>query len=107
MADQQHGNTALAPQFLQQVQDLRFYRDVERCGRLIQQQQFRLTSQRGRDHRALFHATGKLVRVGAGDLGRARDAHLAQQGHSASKCRLAREALVLNQRLGYLEADGE
>ena len=54
---------ALAPQRLQQVQDLRLDRDVERRGRLVEQQDRRLEDQRARDGDALALAAGELVRV--------------------------------------------
>ena len=46
-----------------QVEDLRLHGDVERGGRLVGDQQLRVADQRHRDHRALPHAAGELVRV--------------------------------------------
>ena len=46
-----------------QRQDLRLDGDVERGGRLVRDQQRRPAGQRHRDHRALPHAAGKLMRI--------------------------------------------
>ena len=46
-----------------QVQDLRLDRDVERRGRLVGDQHLRVAGERHRDHHALAHAAGKLVRI--------------------------------------------
>ena len=46
-----------------QVEDLGLDGDVERGGRLVGDQQLRVAGQRHRDHRALPHAAGELVRV--------------------------------------------
>ena len=48
-----------------QLEDLRLHGHVERGRRLVGDQQLRLVDQRHRDHRALAHAAGELVRVGA------------------------------------------
>ena len=47
----------------EQVEDLRLDGDVERGGRLVGDQQLRVVGQRHRDHGALPHAAGELVRV--------------------------------------------
>ncbi len=44
MADQQHGEIAPRPEFVEQRQDLRLDRDVERRGGFVEQQQVRLRS---------------------------------------------------------------
>ena len=53
----------LALQALQQREDLRLHGHVERRRRLVGDQQLRLVGERHRDHRALAHAAGELVRV--------------------------------------------
>ena len=63
----------LAAQRVEQVQDLRLHRDVERRGRLVEQQDLRLEDQRARDRDALALAAGELVRVAEAEAtGRAR-----------------------------------
>ncbi|MNY12518.1 hypothetical protein D3C86_1456050 [compost metagenome] len=56
------GKAALFAQPLQQVEDFRLHRDIERRRRLIEQQQRRLENQRPRNRHALPLAAGKLVR---------------------------------------------
>jgi hypothetical protein len=68
----------LALQTLDQLEDLRLDRDVERGGRLIGDQQLRVVCQRHRDHRALAHAAGELVGIGVGAPARLRDADEAE-----------------------------
>ena len=68
-----------SPQRLEQVEDLRLDRHVERGGRLVEDQQLRLGRERARDQRALAHAAGELVRIGVRDRGRIDDADLVEQ----------------------------
>ena len=51
-----------------QLEDLGLNRDVERGRRLVGDQQLRVARERHRDHHALAHAAGKLVRVVAQPL---------------------------------------
>ncbi len=67
----------LQPQ--QQVEDLRLDGRVERGGGLVGDDQLGLEGERHRDHRALPHAAGELVRVVVDPLSGLRDAHPAQQ----------------------------
>ena len=46
-----------------QIEDLGLDRDVERRRRLVGDQQLRLVGERHRDHHALAHAAGELVRI--------------------------------------------
>ena len=48
---------------LHQVQDLRLSRHVERCRRLVRDQEVRVVDQRHRDHHALAHPARELVRI--------------------------------------------
>ena len=65
VADEQHRQAAPALQLLQQVEDLRLDGDVERRRRLVEDQQVGLGRQRAGDQRALAHAAGQLMRIGA------------------------------------------
>jgi hypothetical protein len=49
---------------LQQFQDLRLHRDIQRRGRLVGDQYLRLAGQHHRNQRALALAAGKLERIG-------------------------------------------
>ena len=73
MRDHDHGRVVFALQLVHHLQDLRLDRHVQRRGRLVGNQQLRLTHQRdGNDH-ALLHTAGKLVRVFIFALGRNAD----------------------------------
>ena len=61
--DEHHRGAALARQALEQLDDLRLDRHVERGGRLVGDDQARFGAQGERDHHALAHAAGELVRV--------------------------------------------
>ena len=57
-----------------QLEDLRLHGHVERRRRLVGDQQLRVVDQRHRDHHALAHAAGELVRVGVDAPARLGDA---------------------------------
>ena len=61
--DEEVGEAALLLQLVQQVQDLRLHRDVERAGRLVEHDQVRVERQRAGDRDALPLPAGELVRV--------------------------------------------
>src|SRR5215217_6279173 len=63
VGDQDDRRAELALQRLEQVDDLRLDRDVERCGRLVRDDQLRVVDQRHRDHHALTHAAGELMGI--------------------------------------------
>ncbi len=62
-----------------QVENLRLDRHVERGGWLVGNDQFRIAGKRHRDHHALAHTAGELVRILIDALFRVRDADHAQQ----------------------------
>ena len=64
VSDQDDRHVELALQPRDQVEDLGLNGDVERSRRLVCDQQLRLVGERHRDHRALAHAAGELVRIG-------------------------------------------
>ena len=64
VADQDDGGAEIAVEFAQQFEDLRLDGDVERGGRLVRDQQRRLVAHAHRQHHALAHAAGELVRIG-------------------------------------------
>ena len=63
MGDQHDRHAGLALQVAQQVQDLRLHRHVQRGGGLVGDQQVGRAGQGHRDHHALAHAAGHLVRI--------------------------------------------
>ena len=65
----------------EQFDDLRLDRHVERGGRFVGDEQLGLRRQRHRDHHALLHAAGKLVRIIADARFRRRNADELQQAN--------------------------
>ena len=91
---------------LQQVEDLRLDRDVERGGRLVGDQQLRMARQRHRDHHALPHAAGELVRVVVDAARRVRDLHQRQHVDGALQHGAAAQSFMQGDHLADLVADG-
>jgi hypothetical protein len=58
VGDEQHGQTELAAQIVEDCHHLGLGGDVQRRCRLVGQQELRLSQQRRGDHDALQHATG-------------------------------------------------
>ena len=91
----------------QQFQDLRLHGDVERRGRLVGDQQLRPADQAGRDHHALAHAAGELMRIVVDAPLRRGDADAAEHVEGPLPRLFLADAGVDAQRLGDLVADGE
>ncbi len=81
--DQHHRRAVLLAQALEQRDDLRLDRHVERGGRLVGDDQPGFGSQRQRDHHALAHAARELVRVLVDALLGGRDAGFLEQADRA------------------------
>jgi hypothetical protein len=62
VADEQVGDAEFALQVLQQVEDLRLHRHIQRRDRLVRDDQRRLQRERPRDAQALALAARKFVR---------------------------------------------
>ena len=69
VGDEDVGQSELVLQLVEQVDDLRLDRDVERGDRLVEQDQLRIDGQRPRDADPLALAAGELVREAAEVLG--------------------------------------
>ena len=91
----------------QEVEHLRLDRHVERRGGLVGDQELGIAGQGHRDHRALRHAAGELVRVVVGAVGGAGDADVVEQLDGARAGLAPGHALVHAQGLGDLVLDGE
>ena len=91
----------------QEIEHLRLDRDVEGGGGLVRNQELGVAGKRHRDHGALRHAAGELVRVVVGALGGAGDADVVEQFDGARSGLPPRHALVHAQGLGDLVLDGE
>ena len=107
VGDEDHRHVAVAAERDQQVEDLRLDGDVERGGRLVGDQQLGIAGDRHRDHDALAHAAGQLVRKGIEPRRRGGNADLLQQLDGAAAALRARAALMHRQRLHDLVADAE
>ena len=91
---------------LQQLEDLRLDGDIERGGRLVGDQELGIAGQRHRDHDALAHAAGELVRKVVEPLVGVRNLHQPQHLDGLVDGTFAAEAFVPAQHLGDLLADG-
>ena len=103
VADEEHTQPARRLQADQQVQHLRADRDVERCHRLVADQDRGPARQRPGDGRTLQLTAGKLGRVTHGQLGR--QAHGRHQLVDLHQQLRAAEPLVELERQGYGLAD--
>ena len=61
--DEQNAHAEALFHIAQQIEDLRLDGHVQRGRRLVSHEQFRPGGQRHRDHHALLHSAGKLVRI--------------------------------------------
>ena len=107
VGDEHHRHADLVLQSLDQVEDLRLDRYVERGGWLVGDQQARPARQRHGDHHPLAHAAGELVRILRELLLRLRDADQLQHLQRLGQRLILGLPLVQHDRLGDLEADRE
>ena len=111
--DEDVGEPELALQVLEQVEDLRLHRDVERRDRLVADDQLRVDRERAGDADALALAAGELVReavvvlrVEADDLEQLLDAPL-DLGVGAEPCTSSASPTMKPTRLrGFSDAYG-
>ena len=68
MGDEQHAGVVARLKLLDQLQDLRLCRDIERRGRLVGDQNLRIERQRHRDHCPLTLTAGEFMGVAVDDL---------------------------------------
>ena len=107
VGDQDDRRTTGGLQLAHQVEDLRLQGDVERGGRLVRDQEARVAGQRHRDHHALAHAAGKLVRVFVDPFVGRGNVDAAQQLDRPLARLPPRAAAMAQDRLDDLVADGE
>ena len=107
VGDQNDRGAARGLQFAHQVEDLRLQGDVERGGRLVRDQQARVAGQRHRDHHALAHAAGELVRIFVDALVGRGNVNPAQQLDGALARLPPRAAAMAQNGLDDLVADGK
>ncbi len=104
VGDEQIGEAEALLQILQQVDDLRLDRDVERRHRLVADDQVGIDGERAGDADALALPAGELVRIAPGMFGQQADDF--QQLAPARGARRGVADLVHPQRLGQDFADG-
>ena len=103
--DEDHGHVVLLPERVEEVEDLRLDRHVERRRRLVGDQEPRAARERDRDHHALPHAAGEAMRIVVEPLGRARNPDLFEEVHCALPGLLLRDVPVREDRLRDLRPD--
>jgi hypothetical protein len=102
---QHHRGLVLAAQRLDEADDLRLDRYIQRGGGLVGDHELRLGGQRQRDHHALPHAAGKLVRIVVdAPVGRGNASGCQQIDRALARRRL-RHVQVRGDRLDELLAD--
>src|SRR3984893_1691012 len=105
VGDQHHRRAVVAAQLLQERDDLRLDRHVERRGRLVGDDQLRVAGERKGDHHALAHAAGEMVRIMVEALGRRGNADFGQE-LDRPRARLARRQRAMRgDGLDQLAAD--
>jgi len=104
MRDQQNRHAGLALQVLDQPEDLRLDRHIQRRCRFIGDQKLRPAGQGHGDHDALFHATRHLVGVIVDARFGIGNADMAEQFDTPGAGRAAPHVLMLAQWLGQLAA---
>ena len=102
MGDEQHGQAPVPLQLLQQRQHLGLGGHIQRGGRLVGDEQFRLSRQGLRQHHPLLHAAGELVGIVPHAPLWLGDAHRLQQFKDLVPPRPAGQPLVLAQGLADL-----
>ena len=105
VGDEHHRHAALVAQVEDQLEDLRLRRHVERCRRLVGNQQLRLERQRHGDHRPLTLPAGELEGIGTNDLLGVRQANLANEVQRLLAPLLLGKAVMGGEDLGDLLAD--
>ena len=92
---------------LEDFEDLRLDRHVERGRRFVGDQELGLVGNRHRDHRSLAHASGKLVGVLVHSFARVRYPHDVEEFHAArSQYRFVDVVVMHSDGFGDLAADG-
>jgi hypothetical protein len=105
VGDQDHRRVEVLLQPPDQLDDLRLDRDVERGRRLVGDQHVGIARKRHRDHRALSHPAGELVREVVDARLRVRDADLLQKLDCPPFRRPLVDRLMRPDRLDDLIAD--
>ena len=105
VADEHERRPEPAAERLDELENLRFDRDVEGGRRLVGDDHSRFVGDRHRDHHPLPLAAGQFVRIGAKPARPAGETHIFEEPHSAGPSLGAAEAAVRDHRLGDLGPD--
>ncbi len=105
VGDQDNRGAGLLLQVVHQLEHLRLDGNVQRRGRLVGDQELRVTRQSHGDHHALAHAAGKLMGIVAKTLFRSRNAHFLEHLDGAIARLPLSQVQVQPHRLGDLFAD--
>jgi hypothetical protein len=105
--DEQDAHPDPVPHRDQQLEDLRLDRHVQRGRRLVGDEDLRLARERHRDHHALAHPTGELVRIGVHPPPRVGDPDHLEHLDGTRGGRPPAAAAVAPHRLADLVPDGE
>ncbi len=105
--DQQHRHSQLALETVEQLENLRLDRHVERGRRLVRNQHLGVTDERHRDHDALAHAAGELMRIVIDALSGVREADQLQHLDGSRAGGAPRQVLMDDGGFGDLIPDGE
>ena len=103
--DEKERHSRLGAEVLEQLEDLQADGDIERSGRLIGDQQFRIAGERHGDHGALALPARELVRIAARAALGIVDADAAHGGDRLRPRRRAAQRRVQLERLDDLVAD--
>ena len=105
VADEQDRHLRFRPQSVDEGENARLHRDVERRGRLVGDDEARRTADRHGDHRPLPFAAGQRERIGSRRAFRLGQSHMIEQLDCA-RLRLAlAQAPMQHQRFGDLRAN--
>ena len=107
MRDPDQRGAEVGAELLRLGKDLALDGHVERSGRLVRHDQFRLVQKRDGDRDALAHAARELMRVGFQPLVRGGDAHHAQCIARALAGFVLRDLGMRQHRLDHLRVDPE
>ncbi len=106
VGDEQHRGFLAPLQVADQFQDLSLRGDIERRGRLVGDQKFRIERKRHRDHGPLPLAAGQFMRIGFCRGNRIGDVHVFEQRLHPRTDLGFREFGMDRKHLGDLVADG-
>ena len=107
VGDHDHRDAEPARQVLHQFKDLRLDRHIERGGRFVGDDELRIAGEPDRDHHALAHAAGEVMRILLEPARAVGDADELEQFEGACRRLLVVHLQMNLQGLHHLLADGQ